>query len=90
MNGRPAGGAMFRRRTDAENAAIDTHDQREADKRSALPHGVCPIHGISRRDGTAKAFLMKYGCPRQEDGLCGVDAWEDVVCPTKARCNHGT
>lgn len=89
MNGRPAGGfAAMRPYTPKEIAEQAAHDQRCANERRTLPHSVCEVHGESKRDGSPKAFLTKYGCPQSDLEQCA-EFWLPVPCPTPAKCLHG-
>ena len=89
MHGRPAGGfAAMRPYTPQEIAAQTAHDLRCANERRILPHAVCSVHGATKRDGSPKAFLVKYAC--QDDGTCSESDWTAVPCPTPDKCLHGT
>lgn len=85
MNGRPAGGAMFRKRTHKEEAELLEHQRRISLERSKEPHAFCP-EKPTRRDGSPILFRMKEGCPFHEFECEAI--WEPVVCPIPDLCTH--
>ena len=99
MHGRtPGGEASWRPYTPQQLREFAEHDRRIRLENSKRPHAVCHHHGITKRDGSPKAFIEDERgeqCPGSKAGefdehgqlLCA-PFWQSVPCPMGKECLH--
>jgi len=100
MRGRtPGGERAWRPYTPAQLAEFKRHDAARHLENSKRPHAVCHHHGITKRDGSPRAFIEDdrgEQCPGSRAGefdpttfqlLCA-PFWQSVPCPMGPDCLH--